>query len=68
MLFKCVIQYELNDTIEIDTGILGASSWKAACERLIQFYGEKHIVEIKSLYELENPLLDGDLKDIFEKE
>jgi len=68
MLFKYVIQYELDGTIGIENGIIGASSWKTACERLIQYFGEEHIVEIKSIYELENPLCDGDLKDIFEKE
>ena len=68
MLFKYVIQYGLDYDIKIEAGIVGASSWKDACERLIQYFGEEHMIEIKSIYQLENPLSDEELKEVFEKE
>ncbi len=67
-MFRFKVEYF--DTVEhkdnSDKGILGATSYAAACDELIKYYGADNILSIY-LYELESPLTDDAVRETVEK-
>ena len=68
-MFRYEINYwdEYDNRQESDKGIISAENYGIAANKIVNFYGEENIIDIK-LYPLEEILTDDDLKDIYKGE
>lgn len=68
-MFRYEINYwdEYDNRQESDKGIISAENYGIAANKIVNYYGEENIIDIK-LCPLEEILTDDDLKDIYKGE
>ena len=69
MMFRYEINYwdEYDNKQESNKGIISAENYGIAANKIVDYYGEENIIDIK-LYPLEEILTDDDLKDMYKGE
>ena len=50
-----------------DKGIVGTSTYGAAADRLVEYYGKENIVSI-SLYEIEEVVIDDEILEMIDED
>ena len=68
-MFRYEINYwdEYDNKQEFEKGIISAENYGIAANKIVDYYGEENIIDIK-LCPLEEILTDDDLKDIYKGE
>ncbi len=58
---------EVNKEITKGTGLVAAQGWSEACTQIVEYYGEKNIINIESLYECDPIIELKELKCMFKE-
>lgn len=68
-MYYYVVEYwdNLDQESRTDSGVLSAENYSAAADKVEEYYGSEHVVELK-LSKLEEILSEDELMDMFESE